>query len=238
MNPSRRLAIGKRQHFASLGDIANIYFRALFVKNLRYIFFSPSDAFFKCRLDATSLHATARKFPNTPKNCESPRTNLISHSYNVTPEELFDLFGKFGPIRQVRQGIANATKGTAFVVYEDVIDAKQACDKLNGFNFQNRYLVGTIQPITSPNFSSRPISRISYFTSRIASSPPHVPSLLLHHASPPSIFNPHVIASQLTTRAHSIISPARKDGQIKRGPGGSPRVFSEAQAAARYRLTI
>ncbi|KAF1736279.1 Splicing factor 3B subunit 6-like protein [Beauveria bassiana] len=61
--------------------------------------------------------------------------------YNVTPEELFDLFGKFGPIRQVRQGIASATKGTAFVVYEDVIDAKQACDKLNGFNFQNRYLV-------------------------------------------------------------------------------------------------
>ncbi|KAL9942856.1 hypothetical protein ACHAQF_007746 [Verticillium nonalfalfae] len=43
--------------------------------------------------------------------------------------------------RQVRQGIANNTKGTAFVVYEDVMDAKQACDKLNGFNFQNRYLV-------------------------------------------------------------------------------------------------
>ncbi|KAG6037548.1 hypothetical protein E4U41_004992 [Claviceps citrina] len=62
-------------------------------------------------------------------------------SYGVTPEELFDLFGKFGPIRQVRQGISNATKGTAFVVYEDVMDAKQACDKLNGFNFQSRYLV-------------------------------------------------------------------------------------------------
>ncbi len=44
---------------------------------------------------------------------------------------------------QIRQGIANNTKGTAFVVYEDVMDAKQACDKLNGFNFQNRYLVGT-----------------------------------------------------------------------------------------------
>ncbi|KAK4220110.1 putative pre-mRNA branch site protein p14 [Rhypophila decipiens] len=62
-------------------------------------------------------------------------------SYNVTPEELFDLFGRYGPIRQVRQGIASNTKGTAFVVYEDVMDAKQACDKLNGFNFQNRYLV-------------------------------------------------------------------------------------------------
>jgi pre-mRNA branch site protein p14 len=88
-------------------------------------------------------------------------------SFNVTPEELFDLFGKFGPVRyvglrfphpsspapctavltprsQIRQGIANNTKGTAFVVYEDVMDAKSACDKLNGFNFQNRYLVGTL----------------------------------------------------------------------------------------------
>lgn len=43
---------------------------------------------------------------------------------------------------QVRSGIAANTKGTAFVVYEDVMDAKAACDKLNGFNFQNRYLVG------------------------------------------------------------------------------------------------
>lgn len=46
-------------------------------------------------------------------------------------------------VSQIRHGIANNTKGTAFVVYEDVMDAKQACDKLNGFNFQNRYLVGT-----------------------------------------------------------------------------------------------
>ena len=47
---------------------------------------------------------------------------------------------------QIRQGIASNTKGTAFVVYEDVMDAKQACDKLNGFNFQNRYLVGMLSP--------------------------------------------------------------------------------------------
>jgi RNA recognition motif-containing protein len=26
---------------------------------------------------------------------------LTRNSYNVTPEELFDLFGKFGPIRYV-----------------------------------------------------------------------------------------------------------------------------------------
>ena len=47
-------------------------------------------------------------------------------------------------ISQIRQGIANSSKGTAFVVYEDVMDSKQACDKLNGFNFQNRYLVGKL----------------------------------------------------------------------------------------------
>lgn len=49
---------------------------------------------------------------------------------------------------QIRQGIANNTKGTAFVVYEDVMDSKQACDKLNGFNFQNRYLVGMYTVVT------------------------------------------------------------------------------------------
>jgi pre-mRNA branch site protein p14 len=45
------------------------------------------------------------------------------------------------PHRQIRQGIATNTKGSAYVVYEDVNDAKSACDRLNGFNFQSRYLV-------------------------------------------------------------------------------------------------
>jgi len=51
------------------------------------------------------------------------------------------------PCSQVRQGIASNTKGTAFIVYEDVMDAKQACDKLNGYNFQNRYLVGAFESL-------------------------------------------------------------------------------------------
>lgn len=55
---------------------------------------------------------------------------------------------------QIRQGIANNSKGTAFVVYEDVMDAKQACDKLNGFNFQNRYLVGKSSISRSPDGES------------------------------------------------------------------------------------
>lgn len=37
-------------------------------------------------------------------------------------EDLYDLFGRYGAIRQVRLGNENKTKGTAFVVYEDVMD--------------------------------------------------------------------------------------------------------------------
>jgi pre-mRNA branch site protein p14 len=62
------------------------------------------------------------------------------------------------PHSQIRQGISNDTKGTAFVVYEEVMDAKQACDKLNGFNFQNRYLVGMCTISSLNHMLTRPSS--------------------------------------------------------------------------------
>lgn len=46
------------------------------------------------------------------------------------------------PYSQIRQGISVDSRGTAYVVFWNVMDAKNALDKLNGFNFQNRYLVG------------------------------------------------------------------------------------------------
>ncbi|VDI09973.1 pre-mRNA branch site protein p14 [Mytilus galloprovincialis] len=54
---------------------------------------------------------------------------------------MYDIFGKYGAIRQIRVGNTPDTKGTAFVVYEDIFDAKNACDHLSGFNVCNRYLV-------------------------------------------------------------------------------------------------
>jgi len=39
------------------------------------------------------------------------------------------------------RGTTSDTKGTAYVVYEDIFDAKNACDHLSGFNVCNRYLV-------------------------------------------------------------------------------------------------
>lgn len=61
--------------------------------------------------------------------------------YKITSEEMFDIFGKYGAIRQIRMGCTNETKGMAFVVYEDIYDAKNACEQLYGFNVGGRYLV-------------------------------------------------------------------------------------------------
>ncbi|EMS64972.1 Pre-mRNA branch site p14-like protein [Triticum urartu] len=54
---------------------------------------------------------------------------------------MYDIFGKYGAIRQIRLGNAKDTRGTAYVVYEDIYDAKNAVDHLSGFNVANRYLI-------------------------------------------------------------------------------------------------
>lgn len=41
------------------------------------------------------------------------------------------------------RGNTPATKGKAFVVYEDIFDARVALEKLNGYNVGGRYLVLT-----------------------------------------------------------------------------------------------
>lgn len=43
-------------------------------------------------------------------------------NYQITGEDLYDLFGRYGSIRQVRIGNEQKTKGTAFVVFDDVMD--------------------------------------------------------------------------------------------------------------------
>merc|ERR1719309_531364 len=74
-----------------------------------------------------------------------PEVNRILYvrnlPYKITAEEMYDIFGKYGAIRQVRVGNTPDTRGRPFVVYEDIFDAKNACDHLSGFNVCNRYLV-------------------------------------------------------------------------------------------------
>jgi len=54
--------------------------------------------------------------------------------YNFKTAKLFKFFFTYS-------GNTPETRGTAFVVYEDIFDAKNACDHLSGFNVCNRYLV-------------------------------------------------------------------------------------------------
>ncbi|KAI5926783.1 hypothetical protein F4810DRAFT_707324 [Camillea tinctor] len=63
--------------------------------------------------------------------------------YEVTSEALWKLFDPDQQriVRQIRQGISVEAKGTAYVVFWNVMDAKNAIETLNGRNFQNRYLV-------------------------------------------------------------------------------------------------
>jgi len=61
--------------------------------------------------------------------------------WKITSDEMYDIFGKFGAIRQIRLGSSGEGRGKAFVVYEDIYDAKTACEHLNGFNVLGRYIV-------------------------------------------------------------------------------------------------
>merc|ERR1719197_1096859 len=74
-----------------------------------------------------------------------PEVNRILYvrnlPYKISADELYDIFGKYGSLRQVRRGNGPETRGTAFVVYDDIYDAKNAMDHLSGFNVAGRYLV-------------------------------------------------------------------------------------------------
>merc|ERR1719152_1050631 len=74
-----------------------------------------------------------------------PEVNRILYvrnlPYKISSDELYDIFGKYGSIRQIRRGNGPETRGTAFVVYDDIYDVKNAMDHLSGFNVAGRYLV-------------------------------------------------------------------------------------------------
>merc|ERR1719491_1060118 len=56
-----------------------------------------------------------------------PEVNRILYvrnlPYKISADELYDIFGKYGSIRQIRRGNGPETRGTCFVVYDDIYDA-------------------------------------------------------------------------------------------------------------------
>ena len=80
----------------------------------------------------------------------------VCRNFNITGPDLYDLFGKYGPIRQIRLGTDTnlKTKGTAYVVFESPDDSAEAMTHLNGFHLMERYIVGMSLVSLSPSFLS------------------------------------------------------------------------------------
>eukprot|EP00672_Neobodo_designis_P016595 CAMPEP_0174832574 /NCGR_PEP_ID=MMETSP1114-20130205/3748_1 /TAXON_ID=312471 /ORGANISM="Neobodo designis, Strain CCAP 1951/1" /LENGTH=136 /DNA_ID=CAMNT_0016066435 /DNA_START=106 /DNA_END=516 /DNA_ORIENTATION=- len=75
----------------------------------------------------------------------APEVNRILYVANLPSAiggpELYKIFGEFGALRQVRVGSTPETKGNAFVVFEDIYEAKSALEQLAGFRLgKNKYL--------------------------------------------------------------------------------------------------
>lgn len=60
--------------------------------------------------------------------------------FETSGEDLYDLFGKYGQIRQIRIGNTEKTRSTAFVVFENLRSAISARSDLNGYKIGKRYL--------------------------------------------------------------------------------------------------
>lgn len=99
------------------------------------IIFVNSTYFFRC---ACHLRSTALSSLET-SHSRSQQRNSLTFSANMEPSAKSE--GKNNMMSIFRRGNTGKTKGTAFVVYEDIYDAKNAVDHLNGFNVAGKYLI-------------------------------------------------------------------------------------------------
>jgi len=75
------------------------------------------------------------------RKVELPIIQVKNLPYNVQASDLYELFGRFGNVHEVRIGTENNTKGQAYIIYKNYKSSVLALKKLEGFNFNGRYLV-------------------------------------------------------------------------------------------------
>ena len=61
--------------------------------------------------------------------------------FGIDGEELYDIFFRYGTVYQIRLGCTPSTATTAYVIYENVLDAQAAKDALNGYTLRGKYLI-------------------------------------------------------------------------------------------------
>ena len=58
----------------------------------------------------------------------------------VTSSQVYQLFEKFGPVYRIWIGKENHVKGSAYVMFASILDAKEAVVKLNNLKIGSRHL--------------------------------------------------------------------------------------------------
>ncbi|KAK0461940.1 uncharacterized protein EV420DRAFT_1640239 [Desarmillaria tabescens] len=83
---------------------------------------------------------------SVPRPALPPGANRIlfvkNLNYQITGEDLYDLFGRYGTIRQIRIGNEQKRRARRSLYLMMLwMCAKNALDHLNGFHLQERYIV-------------------------------------------------------------------------------------------------
>ena len=83
---------------------------------------------------------------------EFPIVSVRNLPYNTSTESLYEFFGKYGNINQIRipdpransSSSSSAQQGTFFIIYNNTTNAIRAAHDSNGVNFNGRYLVTSL----------------------------------------------------------------------------------------------
>ncbi|EGW31249.1 uncharacterized protein SPAPADRAFT_56134 [Spathaspora passalidarum NRRL Y-27907] len=78
---------------------------------------------------------------------EFPIVLVKNLPYKVSTSSMYEFFGQFGNINQIRISNEESTQGSCFIIYSNLANAIRAANELNGVNFQGRYLVTSLYPV-------------------------------------------------------------------------------------------
>lgn len=84
---------------------------------------------------------------------EFPIVIVKNLPYSSSTSSLYELFGNYGNIYQVRIANENGQPGTCFIIYNNIESAVKASKGLNGVNFQGRYLVAHLYQVDKSKLS-------------------------------------------------------------------------------------
>lgn len=87
------------------------------------------------------------------KSSEFPIVIVKNLPFNTPTDTLYELFGKYGNINQLRvpetSSQDRSNLGSCIIVYNNSSNAKRASSELNGINFGGRYLVSSLYSVDS-----------------------------------------------------------------------------------------